>query len=175
MAATRVIPAFNEFEDRHARFDLSFEVTAVEQFAFKRGKKTLAHGIVEAIAHRTHRRPHTRLLATLAKSQRSILGEFKRSSQHLGTGSCDGYSKAPFRSMRASTVALTGVAWGSTAGELSAVLGSDCGGPFNRGRCYRRRSVGRRGWPVVPEGRRHDTVSFFAIIKAPVAPLSIVC
>jgi hypothetical protein len=102
-------------------------------------------------------------------------GEFKRSSQHLGRGSCDGYSKAPFRSMRASTVALTGVAWGSTAGELSAVLGSDCGGPFNRGRCYRRRSVGRRGWPVVPEGRRHDTFLCFAVFKAPVGSLSSVC
>src|SRR6266436_6420978 len=102
-------------------------------------------------------------------------GEFKRSSQHLDRENCDDYSKAPFRSMRASTVAITGPASGSTAGELSAVLGIDCGRPFNRGRCYRRRSVARRGWPVVPEGGRHATVTFFAVFEAPVGPLSIVC
>ena len=113
--------------------------------------------------------------AVIHHSDQGSQGEFKRPSQHLGRGSCDGYSKAPFRSMRASTVAVTRSASSSTAGGLSAVLGSDCGRPFNRGRCYRRRSVARRGWPVVPEGGRHDTVPFFAIIKAPVAPLSSVC
>src|SRR5713101_7694964 len=108
-------------------------------------------------------------------SDRGVQGEFKRSSQHLDRENCDDYSKAPFRSMRASTVAITGPASGSTAGELSAVLGIDCGRPFNRGRCYRRRSVARRGWPVVPEGGRHATVTFFAVFEAPVGPLSIVC
>ena len=111
----------------------------------------------------------------LLHSDPGILGEFKRSSQHLEMESCDDYSKAPFRSMWASTVAVAGPASGSTAGELSAVLGSDCGRPFNRGRCYRRRSVARRGWPVVPEGGRHATVPFFAVFKAPVGSLSIVC
>jgi hypothetical protein len=108
-------------------------------------------------------------------SDRGSQGEFKRPSQRLGKESCDGYAKAPFRSMRASAVEVTWPASGGTARELSAVLASDCGGPFNRGGCHRRRSVASRGWPVVPEGGRHDTVPFFAIIKAPVAPLSIVC
>jgi hypothetical protein len=35
MAATRVVPTLDEFKDRHAGFDRSFEVTAVEQFAFE--------------------------------------------------------------------------------------------------------------------------------------------
>src|ERR1700722_18223523 len=113
MAATRVIPALDEFKDRQAGFDLGFEVTAVEQFAFESGKEALAHGVVEAIAHRTHRRPHTCRLTALAKSQRSILGEFKRSLQHFEMESCDDHSKAPFRSMRASTVAVAGPAFGS--------------------------------------------------------------
>jgi len=104
-----------------------------------------------------------------------VLGEFKRPSQHLDRRSCDGYSKAPFRSMRASTLAVTGSASGSKTGELSAVLGSDCSRPVNRGRCYRRRSVARRGWPVVPEGWRHDTFPCFAVFKAPVGSLSVVC
>ena len=48
--------------------------------------------------------------------------------RNTSTGeSCDGYAKAPFRSMWASTVAVAGPASGSTAGELSAVLGIDCG------------------------------------------------
>src|SRR6185312_16368076 len=90
-------------------------------------------------------------------------------------GSCDDYSKAPFGSMWASTVAVAGSAAGSTTGGLSGVLGIDCGRPHNRGRCDRRRSVARRGGPVVPEGRRHATITLCAIFEAPIGPLSIVC
>ena len=108
-------------------------------------------------------------------SDQGSQGEFKRLSQQLGRGSCDDYAKAPFRSMRVSTVAVAGPTSGSTAGELSAVLGIDCGRLFNRGRCYRRRSIARGGWPVVPEGRRHDTLLCFAVFKAPVGSLSSVC
>src|SRR6266446_5257370 len=175
VAAMGIVPAFDKVEDCHARFDLSFEAAAVEQFAFERGKEALAHRVIEAIADRAHRGSHAGLAAALAEGERSVPGEFKRSSQHLDRENCDDYSKAPFRSMRASTVAITRPASGSTAGELSAVLGIDCGRPFNRGRCYRRRSVARRGWPVVPEGGRHATVTFFAVFEAPVGPLSIVC
>jgi putative transposase len=113
--------------------------------------------------------------AVIHHSDQGSQGEFKRPSQQLDRESCDGYAKAPFRSMRASAVEVTRPASGSTARELSAVLASDCGRPFNRGRCYRCRNVASGGWPVVPEGRRHDTVPFFAIIKAPVAPLPILC
>jgi hypothetical protein len=102
-------------------------------------------------------------------------GEFKWSSQHLHIGSCDEYSKAPFGSMRASTVAVAGSASGSTTGALSAVLGIDCGRPYNRGRCCRSRSVARRGWPVVPEGRWHATNTLFPVFEAPIGPLSIIC
>ena len=48
-------------------------MAAVGQFAFEGGEKTLAHGVVEAIAYRTHRRPHARLITTSSKGQRSIL------------------------------------------------------------------------------------------------------
>src|ERR1700734_907907 len=84
MAATRVIPPFNEFEDRHAGFDLSFEMTAIEQLAFEGGEETFAHGVVEAIAHRTHRRSHPRLLTALAKGQRSILAALVGVMDHGG-------------------------------------------------------------------------------------------
>ncbi len=108
-------------------------------------------------------------------NEHRIQGRFKRSSQQVEKGNCDGYSKAPFRSMRASTIAVAGPTAGSTAGELSAILGSDCGRPFNRGRCSRRRSVARSGWPVVPEGGRDDTGPLFTVFEASVGPLSIVC
>src|SRR5271156_5368682 len=84
MAATRVIPALDEFKDRHAGFDLGFEVMVVEQFAFESGKETLAHGVVEAIAHRTHRRPHTCRRTALAKGQRSILAALVGVMNHRG-------------------------------------------------------------------------------------------
>ena len=57
-------------------------------------------------------------------------GEFKRSSQYLDRGNWDDYSQAPFGLVRASSVAVAGTASGSTTGELSAVLGIDCGRPF---------------------------------------------
>jgi hypothetical protein len=91
-------------------FDLGFETATVEQFTFERGKETLAHGIIEAIADRAHRRSYAGFAAALAEGDRSVLGEFKRSSQHLERRNCDDYSKAPFGLVRASTVAVAGPA-----------------------------------------------------------------
>ena len=73
MAALGIVPAFDELEDCHARFDLSFEAAAVEQFRFEGGKETLAHRVIEAIADRAHRGPHAGLAAALAEGERSVL------------------------------------------------------------------------------------------------------
>src|ERR1700688_522659 len=73
VAAMGIVPAFDKVEDCHARFDLSFEAAAVEQFAFERGEKTLAHRVIEAIADRAHRGPHAGLLTTFTEGERSIL------------------------------------------------------------------------------------------------------
>src|SRR6266851_9891533 len=116
MAAMEVVPALDELKHGHARFALGFEAAAVEQFAFERGKEALAHRVIEAIADRPHRGPHAGLAAALAEGDRSVLGEFKRSSQHLDRGNCDDYSKAPFRLVRASTVEVAGPASASTTG-----------------------------------------------------------
>src|SRR5450759_5311215 len=78
----RVIPPFNEVEDRHAGLDLGLETTPVKQLAFERGEKALAHGVVETISDGTHGRSHPGLVAALAKRERGVLGGFKRSSQH---------------------------------------------------------------------------------------------
>ena len=64
------------------RASLGFEAAAVEQFAFERGEETLAHRVIEAIADGAHREPHAGLAAALAEGERSVLGRFKRSSQH---------------------------------------------------------------------------------------------
>src|SRR6266852_2038948 len=73
MAAMRIVPTLDEFEDGHARFYLGFEAAAVEQFAFERGKEALAHRVIEAIAERAHRGSHAGLAAALAEGERSVL------------------------------------------------------------------------------------------------------
>src|SRR3984893_9349097 len=55
------------------RLGLGFEAGAVEQFTFERGKETLAHRVIEAIAHRAHRWPYAGLVAAFAKSERGVL------------------------------------------------------------------------------------------------------
>src|ERR1700689_4538153 len=81
VAAMGVVPALYEFEDCHAGLALGFETAAVQQLTFERGKETLAHGIIEAIADRAHRGAYAGFAAALAKGDRSVLGGFKRSSQ----------------------------------------------------------------------------------------------
>src|SRR6202162_1393879 len=73
VAAMGMVPAFDKVEDCHARFDLSFEAAAVEQFTFERGEETLAHRVIEAIADRAHRGPHAGLAAALAEGARNVL------------------------------------------------------------------------------------------------------
>jgi type IV secretory pathway TrbF-like protein len=46
----------------------------VERPACQRGEETLAHGVVEAVAHGSHQRPHPGRLAAFAERERGILG-----------------------------------------------------------------------------------------------------
>src|SRR5215471_11274823 len=82
MTAARVIPAFDEIEYRHACLDLSFEAATLEQLAFERGEKALAHRVVEAVAHRAHRGPHPGLLAASSEGQRGVLATLIRMMNH---------------------------------------------------------------------------------------------
>jgi hypothetical protein len=70
----RIVPTLDELKDRHARFDLTFEAAAVEQFAYERGEETFAHGAVEAIADRAHRGPHAGLGATSGQKRAKCTG-----------------------------------------------------------------------------------------------------
>jgi len=71
----RVVPALDELEERQAGFGLAVERAAVEQLAFERGEKALAHGVAEAITDRTHRGLHKvaldQVLSSSAAAQRT--------------------------------------------------------------------------------------------------------
>jgi putative transposase len=62
----------------------------------------------------------------LHHSDRGVQGGFKRSSQHLERGGCDGRSKAAFRSVGPRHVALAGSALRGAAGGSSTVLDGGC-------------------------------------------------
>src|ERR1700686_2849860 len=79
----RVIPAFDKLEDRHAGFDLGFEAAAVKQLALEGGKETLAHGVVETVSHRAHRRPHPGLVTAFAEGERGVLAAVVGVMNHL--------------------------------------------------------------------------------------------
>jgi hypothetical protein len=69
MTAMGVVPSFNEVKDRQAGFGLRLETSSFEQLTFQGGEKTFAHGIIETVAHRTHRGPHAGQLTAFTESQ----------------------------------------------------------------------------------------------------------
>src|SRR6266567_2893996 len=61
MATVGVVPALDELEyDRH-RLRLRVEAMLRQQLALQGGEERLAHRVVEAVAGRTHARPHAGL------------------------------------------------------------------------------------------------------------------
>ena len=69
----RVVPSFNEIEDRGPSFLMVLEAMERQQLALERRIETLAHRVVVTIANRSHRRPDARLLAVLAERDRRVL------------------------------------------------------------------------------------------------------
>ncbi len=74
MTAMRIVPALDEIEDRQPRLDLGLEAAALEQLAFQGGEKTFAHRVIETVAYRPHRWPHSRLTTTYPERDRGVLG-----------------------------------------------------------------------------------------------------
>ena len=74
MTTLRVVPTFDEVEHGDLGFGWALEATPIEQLTLERGEEALGHGIVEAIAHRSHRGTHAHLLPTHAKGNRGVLG-----------------------------------------------------------------------------------------------------
>src|SRR5689334_4004566 len=89
---------------------------------------------VETVALAAHRLLDAVPLQDLAVGLGSVLGGFKRSSQHLDRGGCGDYPKAAFGSVGARRIALAGPARGGAARGPAAVLGGDRGGAVQRGR-----------------------------------------
>src|SRR5579875_2823609 len=87
MAAVGVVPSLDEIKDRAARLGLGLEAPPAEQFAFQGGEEALAHGVVEAVAHGSHRRPHPGLLAAFAEGERSVLAALVGMMDHAGRAS----------------------------------------------------------------------------------------
>ena len=94
MAPARAVPTHNPAEVRQTCLSLCLPTALGNQLALQTGKETLSHGVVIGIAHRAHRRPHTHLLAHIAKGNTGVLSEFNRSveSQIQAFGSSAPYS-----------------------------------------------------------------------------------
>ena len=79
MTAIRIVPTFDEIKDLQGCVALVAKFATIDQFAFKSRKEAFTHGVVIAIANRSHRGPDAFFSATLAKSDRSVLGFTDRS------------------------------------------------------------------------------------------------
>ena len=101
-------------------------------------------------------------------------GGFNRSSQHLSRD-CDDTSEETFGSGWPGGVSIAWSSYRGSTRRTSDVLGVDCGGPHERGRCYRRRRFpgGRRS--VVPESWRHGAFAFVGKRQAAFRPVLIIC
>ena len=82
VATGRIVEAFDELKDGHPRLAVRSEAAPIDQLAFEGGEETLAHRIVVGVADRACRWTNAGFLAASAESDRRVLGEFKRSSQH---------------------------------------------------------------------------------------------
>jgi transposase InsO family protein len=109
-------------------------------------------------------------------SDQGTQGGFKWSSQHLEGGACNGDRKeTTFVSSWASEDAIPWQAFGGTSGRAAAVLGSDRGRTFQRGRRGGSRGVARRGHTLVSGGRGDAAVASYSIIDTAVGTLPVLC
>ncbi len=108
-------------------------------------------------------------------SDQGSQGGLNRSSQRFMNGGCDGEAEAWTGSCRESADAIPRAAWGGEAGGSSTVLAGDRGGASERGRGARWKCIPSRGIAVVPGGRRHATITSFAIGAAAIGAVPVVC
>ncbi len=78
MTASRVVEAFDEVEHGQLGHGTIGELRAVEQLAFERGEEALAHGVVVAVADRSHGRPDSGFAAAPTKLGRGVLAALVR-------------------------------------------------------------------------------------------------
>jgi hypothetical protein len=108
--AVRVVPTLEKIEDCHLRLGLSVEAVPIQQLALERREEALAHGVVEAVTHRTHRGPHPRLGAALTKGDRGVLRPLVRVVNHV----CGAAAvQRPFRAKPKAAVKRTSMVTGA--------------------------------------------------------------
>ena len=73
MPTVKVVPCFDEVEDRELGFLVRAEAVVVEQLAFQGSVEALAHRIIVAVSNRAHRRANVRFPAARAERDRRIL------------------------------------------------------------------------------------------------------
>jgi hypothetical protein len=87
------------FEERGSGLAPCGESGSVHELGFERAEEALHRGIVEAIPLTAHRDLDVVEPEQLAIVATGLLGGFKRWSQRLDEGGCDGQTKAGFRSV----------------------------------------------------------------------------
>lgn len=100
---------------------------AIEQLALERRDEALTPGVVVRVTLAAHRRSHAGLPTSTSEGERRVLGEFKRSSQHLTERGCDDDTEAVFGAGRTSQVALARPTVGGAVRGAAPVLVGDCG------------------------------------------------
>ena len=92
VTAMAVVPRLDVVEDLAAGHRMSREAATVEHLTLGGDEEALAQGVVEAVAPRTPRRPHSGLPAPAPEGQQRILAPLVRVMNHrLGTTRPEGH------------------------------------------------------------------------------------
>src|SRR5207253_8185428 len=78
MAASRVVPAFDEVEDGEAGVGLSREPLSIEQLALERCEEALAERVVVGVADTAHRGPNAGRPTPTSEGERGVLAAVVR-------------------------------------------------------------------------------------------------
>jgi hypothetical protein len=113
--------------------------------------------------------------ALLHHSDRGSQGGFKRPSQHLNEGGCDGHSNATLTRFWTSAVAVTGTTASSGAICTPAILVGDRAGDYQRGCCIGGWYVAACRNQIVQTGGRHGTSDVQTFNQTAVRAVPLVC
>ena len=92
MAPACVVPAFQEFEEGHARLGLGAKGAPVDELTLEGGEETFRHRVVKAVPGRAGRGNDPHLVTSFAKGERSVLrSPVGMMYDLLGSAPCQGH------------------------------------------------------------------------------------